>query len=75
MQGKMFLNFLSLILYSEIEKTLSEKKMFKNFSLKEIISELKKIKRIDLDENNYIISELSKKHKEIFNDFEIPLPI
>jgi len=49
--------------------------MFKNFSLKEIISELKKIKRIDLDENNYIISELSKKHKEIFNDFEIPLPI
>ena len=74
-EGILFINFISLILYSAILRGLREKKLSKKFTVEQIFYELKKLSVIELDSKKPMISELTRKHKEIFEAFEIPLPV
>lgn len=68
MEAKIFIRFLALIVHSEIMRVMRKNDMFKKFSVKELMLELKKIKRTKIN-SQIIISEVSKKQKEIYTAF------
>jgi transposase len=46
--GRLFIKFVSLILYSAIANKMREKDLFKYYSLREIMYELKKLKIVEM---------------------------
>ena len=73
-KGSLFITFLALILLSHIDNILRDNSILKNISKQEIIYELKKIKVTKFEDGSYFISEISKKSKNIFKEFDIPIP-
>ncbi len=71
--GRLFIRFVALILASYLNKVMSDKKLFKAFSMKELLADLKKIKHFQLYNTTPFITEISKKHKIIFEAFNIPV--
>jgi len=70
-EGRLFLDFLALILYSQISKTMMDEDIVKNYTVQELMYEFKKIKLIGLGEKKTIITEVSKKQRELFEKFRI----
>jgi len=73
-EGRLFVDFLALITYSHISKVAREEKIVKDYTVQEIMYELKKIKLIHLGEKKTIITEVSKKQRELFEKFKIEIP-
>ncbi len=63
--GRLFVKFIALIQHSKIMNIIKNDEKLKKYSLCEIMSELKKLKRNCLDENNTFLSELTK-NKSLF---------
>lgn len=74
MEGRLFISFITLILYSYIGKVMKEKDLYKDYTIEEVMYELKKIKVIELAGGRKILSEISKKQKELFKNFDIEIP-
>ena len=74
-EGRLFLDFLALIIYSQISKTMMDEDIFKNYTVQELMYEFKKIKLIKLGEKKTIITEVSKKQRELLKKFNIDYPI
>jgi len=72
--GRIFVKFISLILYSYISGIMSKTKLFDAYSVKEMLSELSKIKYTELEKNDHMISEITKSQKNILNAFNIDFP-
>jgi len=70
LDARLFIKFVSLILQSEITKTMKNRKLFKKYTMKEMLANLRKIKRTKID-NEIIISEISKQQRLIFDAFNI----
>jgi transposase len=68
--GRLFVKFVALILYTQISKTMHEKELFKKYSVKELMAELAKLKITTID-GETIMSEVTKKQKTIFEAFGI----
>lgn len=71
--ARLFIKFISLILQSEIIKTMRDKKLFKIYTVKEMLATLKKIKLTSLDDDQ-ILSEISKQQRKIFEAFNVDIP-
>ena len=70
--GKLFVLFISLIVYSEIIKVMNHEKLFKTYTVKELLYELKKIKINHIAKDGKpMVGEISKKQKTILNKFNI----
>jgi len=74
MRGRLFVAFLSLILYSWIDKKMHEKKLYASYTQEELFRQLRRIKVVELSEEHTLLTELSKKQKDIFKALGIPLP-
>ena len=74
LEGLLFVEFISLILYSYLSKVLRDTGINKTLSIPEVIFELRKIKKIQFGRKKTIISEMSKRQREIFKAFDI-LPL
>ncbi len=72
-EGRLFVKFISSILYASVSKIMKEKKLFKTFSLRELMLEMNKIKRTQINKANIILSELTKRQKKIIDAFDIDL--
>jgi len=70
-EGSIFITYLSLILTSYIENKIKEKAVLKDYTKKEIIYELKKLKLTQFSNGLNIVNELSKKVKDIYKAFNI----
>lgn len=70
-EGTIFIIYLSLILTSYIEKIIKQKEVLKNYTKKEIIYELKKLKLTQFGNGLNIVNEMSKKVKDIYKSFDI----
>lgn len=69
-KGKLFVMFIALIIYAEISRTMKEQQLFKNYSVKELLYELRKIKiNFISSDGKPIISEISKKQRTILKKF------
>jgi len=70
-EGRLFVDFLALILHSHIAKVARQENIVKELSVQKIMYELKKIKLVRLGEKKTIITEISKKQRELFDKFKI----
>lgn len=77
MKGKLFVMFIALIIDTHILniKNNSKNKNMNKYTRKEILKELRKIKKIKYNDNFNQITDVSKKSKDIFNEFQVNLPI
>lgn len=73
-EGLLFIEFLSLILYSEIRRVLRVSGLGKKMTVPQMFYELKKLSILEIDEKKPMITELTRKQKDIFAAFNIPLP-
>lgn len=71
--GRLFVKFIALIQHSKIMNVIKKNEKLKNYSLSEIMSELKKLKLNCFNADDKFLSELTKKHKLIFKAFDIDI--
>ena len=69
--GKLFIKFIALILHTQISNYMNKSKLFKQYSLKELLTELKKIKILQINGQDSFVSEISKKQRNILSGFGI----
>jgi transposase len=72
--GKMLLNFLCLIVISEIRQHMKNKELYKRHTLRSVFKVLNKIKVIELSNGKRILTELTATQKAILQDFSIKAP-
>ena len=73
--GRFFLKFLSLIVYSALTKTMREQRLFREWSVRELLCELKKIRIVELYDGSHVFTEISKRQRRIFKAFNIDPPL
>jgi hypothetical protein len=74
MEGKLFLLFITLILYTALDRVMVHKGLYKEQSLSNIIYELKKLKVVETNNGKRFLIEISKTQKTINKKFEVPIP-
>lgn len=74
MQNKIFIAFIALILMSHIHKVMSEKNLYKTMTMKKLLLSLSKLRIQHIDDTD-ILYPLTKEQKQIFEAFEIDLPL
>lgn len=73
-EGSLFITYLSSILLSYIENKIRFDEVLKGYTKREIIYELKKLKMIRYENGLNILTEVSKRAKDIFKAFNIEVP-
>jgi len=73
-EGRIFLNFLALIVYSSIDRIMKENDLYKNWTVAELLMELKKIKLITMANGKTVLTEVSKKQRSLLTTFGVELP-
>jgi transposase len=73
-EGCLFIKFLSLILYAALGNTMRQQQLFKDYSVKELMYELKKLRIVELSNGKSYLTEISKRQKDIFSKFAIDIP-
>ena len=54
---------------------MKEPELFKQYSIKEIMYELKKIKVVEMCNGKSYLTEITKRQKDIFKAFNIDIPV
>ncbi len=75
MHGKLFLNFLSTILYAAMLNRLADSGLNKNYALPEILAYLKKWRLVSLSNHKHVFAEISKKQRDILAALKISIPV
>lgn len=73
-EGRLFLKFLSLILYSALGNIMREQHLFKQYSIREIMYELKKLRIVEMSNDTSYLTEVSKRQRKIFEKFDVKIP-
>ncbi|MBF0298912.1 MAG: IS1634 family transposase [Oligoflexia bacterium] len=74
LQGRMFFNFITLIIQSYCLEVIRKNDKIKSFTVEEILNELKKIRCVSMLDCDKYITEITKTQKNIFEAFKIKLP-
>jgi transposase len=74
-QARLFLTYLSLIIYSALSQIMKEQDLYKSYTLSEVIYELKKLRVVTLNSGKYYLTEISKKQRMLFEKFGVPIPV
>ncbi|GFP23560.1 hypothetical protein HKBW3S09_01025, partial [Candidatus Hakubella thermalkaliphila] len=75
MEGRLFLTYLSLIIYSALSRIMKEQDLYKSYTLSEVIYELKKLRVVTLNSGKSYLTEISKKQRMLFEKFGVPIPV
>ena len=71
LKGSLFINFLSLIIISYIDKIMNKKGLYKTYTKKEVFKILDQLKVFELATKEKVMSEISKKQKQILSAFHV----
>jgi transposase len=74
MLNKVFVGFISLILLSELDKVMSEKGMYRNMTMQQMIRRLSKLRAVYVG-GSRVVYPVTKEQRQIFNAFEIYPPV
>jgi transposase len=74
MRGKVFIGFISLIIMSHIHATMVREKLYKKWTLKELLKYLDRL-HLQYISGNRILYPLTKKQKEIYQAFSTKNPV
>ncbi len=73
--GRLFIQFISLILMSAIRKRMRESSLIRDYTVRELLLEMETLTRIKYSGRyKSIVSEVTKKQKHILEILDIPLP-
>jgi len=67
LKGLLFVCFISLIVRMRLLRLMKEKQLIPNYTMESLFFELEKLKKIELDDGEFITTEVTKKQREIFN--------
>lgn len=73
MQGKLFVGFLASILMAEINKTMASHDLYKNYTMREMLNLLAKLRVQDIN-GRRILYPISKEQRMIYEAFKVGLP-
>jgi hypothetical protein len=73
-EGRLFVAFLALILYFGMTKIMRKQGLFKDYSLTELLYELKKIKIVEMENGKKYMTGVSKKQRELLQNFNLAVP-
>lgn len=72
-KGLLFVYFISLIIRMKLNNIMAHSGLNKKYTFNLMMLELRKLKKIELDNGDIILTELTKKQKDIFNMLGIKL--
>ena len=72
LQGRMFVNFIALVIHYRICSILKEKDMLKRYSPEDVIEHLKRVSMLKIGDE-WKISEIPKKSRDIIDELGIPI--
>jgi transposase len=72
--GRLFIKFISLILYSALTNKMREKELFKYYSIREIMYELKKLRIVEMTNGISYLTEISKRQRELYSKLGVKTP-
>lgn len=73
--GRLFLKFLGLIIHAEFTKTMRIHHLFSDYSIRELLYELKKIRVVEMANGKRVLTEISGRQRKIFTTLEIDVPV
>lgn len=74
-EGRMFIKFISLIIYTAIGNIMKKEDLFKKYTIREIMYELKKLKMVEMTNGKSYLTEVSKRQRDLFKKFAIDIPV
>ena len=74
LHGKLFVIYISLILKSHINKIMRENNLYRNYTIIELLKEVNKIKKVELNEKKCYLTDITSKHQKIYSAFGIEPP-
>lgn len=74
MQGRLFVNFLSIVLYAALSQQMKEAQLYQSFSVSEVLYELKKLKLVELSNGKSLLTEISKRQRILYQKLNVPIP-
>jgi transposase len=75
MEGAIFVLFVSLLIYASLTRKMQDAKLFKKYTLVEMMGELKKVRVVTMSHGSPHLTEISKKQREIWEALHLPLPV
>jgi len=72
LEGWMFVNFIAIVLYYRLIRMLTEKKLLKNYTPKDVLLHLSRINKLKIN-NEWTTSEIPKKAKLIIEKIDMPI--
>ncbi len=73
LQGWMFINHVAMQVTYDLFDKLKNKKMIKHHSIKDVILHLSQIRRVQVNDSDYYITEINKKTKTILSKLKISI--
>ena len=74
LSGKLFVQFIALMYLSYIDKVMYDQDLYKSYTLTELLDELDVIECYSYPGHTEKIGEMTKKQKELYEAFGVPLP-
>ncbi len=74
LDGKLFIQFIALILLSYIKRQADEKQLFKDYTLQGLLDELDMIECFKYDKKKLQVGEILEKQKKLYQDMDIEPP-
>jgi transposase len=74
MLNKVFVGFIALILLSELDRVMSEKGLYRNMTMQQMIRLLSKLRAVYVD-GSRIVYPVTKEQRQIFDAFGVFLPM
>ena len=74
LDGKLFVQFMALIFLSCITRKMQEKKLFKKFTMQELLDELDVIECFEVPKQKLQIGETTKKQQELYSQLGVVPP-
>lgn len=74
LDGKLFVQFIALIILSYIKRKMDEEKLYKDFTLQELLDELDVIEKFTAPHSSAVLGEMTKKQKMLFGKLGVEAP-
>jgi len=75
MEGRIFLIFISLILYAALDRRMHNNGLYKKYTVSEVLSELKKLRYVEMTRGRCYLTEVTKRQRILFESLEVPVPV
>lgn len=71
LEGKLFVQFIALMIVSYIKRQMDKQRLFKKYTLSELIDELDIIERFTQTGKKAVIGEVTKKQNELYEMMDV----